>query len=347
MKFLLRILFLLVLVLGLGVVAAYFDARHQLHAPLALEEVERVTIERGDRLRDVIDAMHAVNAFATPRQALYLRLEARLNRGQARIKAGDFDLAPGTTPLEALALFVEGRSVLSELRLPEGWRFSQALDLVRVHPDLTHTLPDDLTPEELMTRIGHPGQHPEGRFFPDTYRFTKGMRDVDFLRHSFALMEKTLAAEWGLRAPDLPYLDSAQALTMASIIEKETGAAFERPRIGGVFVRRLRVGMRLQTDPTIIYGLGEAFDGNLRKIDLLTDGPYNSYTRSGLPPTPICLPGRAAIHAALHPDDDGSVFFVSRGDGTHQFSKTLADHNAAVRQYQLRQPSQAVTAPSP
>jgi len=336
MKIVLRLLAILLL-LGLLIGTAIgIDARQQLNAPLALEEVQRITIERGDRVYDVVGDMQAVDAFATPRQALYMRLQAKLDRGRARIKAGDFDLAPGTTPLEALTLFVEGRSVLSELRLPEGWRFSQALDLVRIHPDLTHTLPDDLSPEELMQRIGQPGQHPEGRFFPDTYRFTKGMRDVDFLRHAHALMEKTLAAEWGLRAPDLPYDRPELALTMASIIEKETGAAFERPRIAGVFVRRLRIGMRLQTDPTVIYGLGDAFDGNLRKVDLLTDGAYNSYTRDGLPPTPICLPGRAAIHAALHPEDDGSVFFVARGDGTHQFSKTLAEHDAAVRQYQLR-----------
>lgn len=338
MKTLLR-LFLLLLVFGLLAAAAvYVDARQQLTAPLALEEVERITIERGDRVRDVIDAMQTVNAFATPRQALYLRLHARLRRGKAAIKAGDFDLAPGISPLQALALFIEGRSVLSELRLPEGWRFSQALDLLRIHPDLTHTLPEDLSPDELMARLGYPGQHPEGRFFPDTYRFSKGMRDVDLLRHAHALMAKTLAEEWAARAPELPYTQPDEALIMASIVEKETGAAFERPRIAGVFTRRLRIGMLLQTDPTVIYGLGERFDGNLRKVDLLADGPYNSYTRAGLPPTPICLPGRAAIHAALHPQDDGSVFFVSRGDGTHQFSRTLDEHNSAVRQYQLRLP---------
>lgn len=336
MKIVLRLLAALLLFGLLAGAAIGIDARQQLNTPLALEEVGRVTIERGDRVRNAIDDMRALDAFATPRQAIYMRLQAKFSRGKARIKAGDFDLAPGTTPMQALAMFVEGRSVLSELRLPEGWRYSQALDLVAVHPDLTHTLPPDLTPEELMSRIGLPGEHPEGRFFPDTYRFTKGMRDVDFLRHAHALMVKTLNQEWSGRAADLPFDSPEQALIMASIVEKETGAAFERPRIAGVFTRRLRVGMRLQTDPTVIYGLGDAFDGNLRKVHLLTDGPYNSYTRGGLPPTPICLPGRAAIRAALHPEDDGSVFFVARGDGTHQFSKTLAEHDAAVRQYQLR-----------
>ena len=336
MKKLLRVLALLFVLGLLGLAAGYYDANRLLHQPLALEEVERISIERGNRMRDVVYQLQAVDAFVTPRQGLYLLLLTRLRDQQARIKAGDFDLAPGTTPLQALRMFVEGRAVLSELRIPEGWRYAQLLDLVRIHPDLGHSLPDEVSPEQLMALLGLPGQHPEGQFFPDTYRFTKGMRDLDFLRHAHSLMEKTLAAEWALRAEGLPYADPAAALTMASIVEKETGAAFERPRIAGVFVRRLRLGMLLQTDPTVIYGLGENFDGNLRRVDLLTDTPYNSYTRSGLPPTPICLPGRAAIHAALHPEDDGSVFFVSRGDGSHQFSKTLDQHNAAVRQYQLK-----------
>lgn len=336
MKKLLRLLALLVVVAVLGLAAVLWDANRLLHAPLALEEVERVSIERGSRMRQVIRQLQAVDAFASPRQANYLLWLTRLRDQQSRIKAGDFDLAPGTTPLQALAMFVEGRAVLSELRIPEGWGYAQLLDLVRIHPDLAHSLPDELAPEQLMAMLGLPGQHPEGRFFPDTYRFTKGMRDLDFLRHAHSLMEKTLASEWEQRAQELPYGDANAALTMASIVEKETGAANERARIAGVFVRRLRLGMRLQTDPTVIYGLGESFDGNLRRVDLLTDTPYNSYTRAGLPPTPICLPGRAAIHAALHPEDDGSVFFVARGDGSHQFSKTLDQHNAAVRQYQLK-----------
>ncbi|TAJ53138.1 MAG: endolytic transglycosylase MltG [Nevskiaceae bacterium] len=336
MKKLLRLLALLVVVAVLGLAAVLWDAKRLLHTPLALEEVERVSIERGNRMRDVIHQLQAVDAFVTPRQSLYLLLLTRLRDQQTRIKAGDFDLAPGTTPLQALAMFVEGRAVLSELRIPEGWGYAQLLDLVRIHPDLGHSLPEELAPGQLMALLGLPGQHPEGRFFPDTYRFTKGMRDLDFLRHAHHLMEKTLSAEWEQRAPELPYADASAALTMASIVEKETGAANERARIAGVFVRRLRLGMLLQTDPTVIYGLGENFDGNLRRVDLLTDTPYNSYTRAGLPPTPICLPGRAAIHAALHPEDDGSVFFVARGDGSHQFSKTLDEHNAAVRQYQLK-----------
>lgn len=334
-KALLRIVLMLSLLAVLAFAALLWDGYHQLRAPLSIHEVERVSIARGDRLYTVIDQMQANGLMASPRQGRYLLVWARLTDVNRRIKAGEFDIAPGVNALGALELFIEGRSVLSELRIPEGWKFSQAFALIASHEDLTHTLPDDIAPDALMQRIGHAGQHPEGRFFPDTYRFTKGMSDVDLLRHAAKLMTETLDAEWARREQGLPYADASEALTMASVVEKETGAAFERARIAGVFVRRLRVGMLLQTDPTVIYGIGDAFDGNLRRVDLQRDTPYNSYTRKGLPPTPICLPGRAAIHAALHPEDDGSVFFVAKGDGTHQFSRTLDEHNAAVRRYQL------------
>ena len=335
-KALLRITLLLILLAVVAVAALIFDGQRQLKAPLSISEVERVSIARGDRFATVIAQMRANGVFSSVRQSHYLLLWSRITEQNRRIKAGEFDLAPGATPLDALEMFIEGRSVLSELRLPEGWKFSQAFTLIASHEDIEHTLPDDITPDELMRRIGHADQHPEGRFFPDTYRFTKGMSDVELLRHAAKLMTQTLDAEWNARAPDLPYASANEALTMASIVEKETGAAIERSRIAGVFLRRLKVGMLLQTDPTVIYGIGDAFDGNLRRVDLERDTPYNSYTRKGLPPTPICLPGRAAIHAALHPEDDGSVFFVARGDGTHQFSKTLAEHNAAVSKFQLR-----------
>jgi len=330
-----RITLLLVLLAAIALGALVWDAHRLLRAPLDIRDVERVSIQRGERFATVIEQMQAAGLFTTLRQGPYLLAWARLADSNRRIKAGEFDLAPGTTPLEALELFVEGRSVLSELRIPEGWKFSQAFTLIATHEDLRHTLPDDIAPDELMRRIGRPGQHPEGRFFPDTYRFTKGMSDVELLRHAASLMQRTLDAEWQQRAPGLPFTAPDEALILASIVEKETGAAFERPRIAGLFIRRLRMNMLLQTDPTVIYGIGDAFDGNLRRVDLERDTPYNTYTRKGLTPTPICLPGRAAIHAALHPTDDGSVFFVSKGDGTHQFSRTLDEHNAAVRRYQL------------
>lgn len=326
-------LLLAVVITALIAAAVAYDAQRLLNRPLRLDEVTRVTVERGARLQEVVDQLRGVGAFTNPRQWRYLIAWARLQKADAQIKAGDFDIAPGTNSLELLALLVEGRAVMSELRIPEGWRFAQAMELVRAHPDLVHTLPDGLTDAEVMAVIGSPGVPAEGQLFPDTYRFTKGMKDVDFLRHAQGLLKKTLDDEWAKRSANLPYKNTDEVLVMASIIEKETGAAFERPKIAGVFLRRLSINMRLQTDPTVIYGLGAAYDGNLRRVDLTTDTPYNTYTRAGLPPTPICLVGRAAIHAALHPEDDGSLYFVAKpdGSGTHTFSKNLDDHNAAVR----------------
>jgi len=188
---------------------------------------------------------------------------------------------------------------------------------------------------KIMELIGYPGQHPEGRFFPDTYRFPKGTSDIDFLKRAYQVMQKHLEREWSQRDTGLPLKNSYEALILASIVEKETGAEFERPLIAAVFIQRLHKRMRLQTDPTVIYGLGESFDGDIRFRDLRQDTPYNTYLHAGLPPTPIALPGLDAIRAALHPAPTKALYFVSRGDGTHQFSETLEDHNAAVARYQL------------
>lgn len=186
-----------------------------------------------------------------------------------------------------------------------------------------------------MARLGHPGLHPEGRFYPDTYQYSAGTSDTTILKNAFDRMETNLNQQWQQRQIDLPYDTPYKALIMASIVEKETGAAQERPEIAGVFVNRLRIGMRLQTDPTVIYGIGEKFDGNIRRRDLKRDTPYNTYTRKGLPPTPIAMPGGDAIYAALHPAKTKNLYFVSRGDGSHKFSATFKEHNQAVRKYQL------------
>jgi len=238
-------------------------------------------------------------------------------------------------PIDLTALLVSGRAVLHELRLVEGWRFDEALAAVRQHAALQQTMPQ-ADAAKLMKALGHGELHPEGRFYPDTYHFPRGTTDVAFLRRAFDTMQSALDVEWPRRAEGLPYLVPGDALTLASIVERETGATSERAEIAGVFVRRLQLGMRLQTDPSVIYGLGATFDGNLRKRDLLADTPYNTYTRRGLPPTPICLPGRAALQAALHPAPGKTLYFVARGDGSHQFSATIAEHDAAVRKYQLR-----------
>jgi UPF0755 protein len=202
-------------------------------------------------------------------------------------------------------------------------------------PIIEHTL-EGKTNEEIMNLLGYPEQHPEGLFFPDTYRFPKGTSDVDFLRRAYQVMQKHLTREWNQRASGLPLDSSYDALILASIIEKETGAGFERPLISGVFIQRMKKNMRLQTDPTIIYGLGEKFDGNIRFRDLKKDTPYNTYLHAGLTPTPIALPGLGAIRAALHPAKTQALYFVSKGDGTHHFSATLEEHNAAVKRYQLK-----------
>ena len=337
-KALFKLLLLVSLLAAAAAAGLAWDSDRLLHRPLQLHEVQRITLERGATLQSGIDQLRSVGAFSNPRQWRYLRFYARLQHLDAQIKAGDYDIAPDTSSLDLLDLLVQGRAVMSELRIPEGWKFAEALELVRSHSDLVQTLPDNLAPAQVMERIGLGGKGFEGRIFPDTYRFTRGMKDADFLRHSAHLMQKKLDAEWAAREAGLAYASPEEALIMASIVEKETGAAVERPRIAGVFLHRLKIGMKLQTDPTVIYGMGTAYDGNIRKTDLETDTPFNTYTRAGLPPTPICLPGQAAIHAALHPLDDGSLYFVALGDGSgqHHFSKTLDEHNAAVAQFLSR-----------
>lgn len=325
----------LILVIALLGVGLALDAKRELAAPLPIGAPTRFEIAPGSSLPKVLATARARGLFGNARQSRYLGLLARIDGTAGRIRAGEYQLEPGLTPRALLALWVSGKTVLHELKLIEGWRFADAVRQVRAAPTLSHTLPEGLDAAAVMTALGRDGQAPEGRLFPDTYRFTRGMSDVMFLRNALAAQERVLAEEWAQRAPNLPYDGPEQALTMASIIEKETGVAAERARIAGVFVRRLQLGMRLQTDPTVIYGLGESYDGDIRSRDLATDTPYNTYTRDGLPPTPICLPGREAIHAALHPAEGDALYFVARGDGSHHFSATLSEHNFAVKRYQL------------
>jgi UPF0755 protein len=268
-------------------------------------------------------------------QPLYLRLHGRQSELARQIHSGEFHLPTGLTPRQLLPLLVSGKVVEYPLTLLEGWTFTQVRQALAANEVLVQTI-GELSDEQVMAAIGQPGQHPEGRFFPDTYRFPRGTTDLEFLRRAHERMASVLTAAWTARAEDLPISSMDQALVLASIVEKETGLASERRDIAGVFSRRLRKGMRLQTDPTVIYGLGERFDGNLRRRDLRRDTPYNTYTRAGLPPTPICMPGAESIHAALNPADGDALYFVSRGDGSHQFSATLAAHNEAVRRYQLK-----------
>jgi len=280
-------------------------------------------------------------AATVPIQPDVLVALARISGRDTQIKAGSYEIERGITPMGLIDQLTRGDVTLQELRIPEGWTFRQFRAALDAHPGVIHTVAG-VSDADLLAQIskaegGGADKHPEGLFFPDTYLFAKGSKDTDVLRRSYRMMKKRVAAEWEKRDSNLPYATPYEALIMASIVEKETGQARERPLIARVFLNRLKKNMLLQTDPTIIYGMGEKFDGNLRKRDLQEDGPYNSYTRTGLPPTPIALPGAAAIQAVLHPADTDAIYFVAKGDGTHEFSATLEAHNRAVNRYQRKQ----------
>jgi UPF0755 protein len=317
------------------VVAGLFTWHYRdfLATPLAIgDEGLVIELPRGAGLRQLSDDLATRGLIDSPD---LLVLHGRLSGLDTALKAGEYRLEPGLTPPALLDLLANGQVMLHSLTLLEGWTFAQALAAVRAKPELTATL-EGLDAAAVMARLGLEGQHPEGRFFPDTYHFPRGTSDLEFLRRALATMTALLDGAWAARAEGLPYDDAYQALVLASIVEKETSVPDERAEVAGVFVRRLHKGMRLQADPTVIYGLGDAFDGNLRRRDLRADTPYNTYTRHGLPPTPIALPGRGAIEAALNPADGKTLYFVATGDGRHVFAETLAEHEANVRRYQLK-----------
>ncbi len=289
-------------------------------------------VEPGTRADQIAEE---VVASGTRSSVLLLQLWFRFS-GQARqIKAGSYEIASGTTPRSLLNMLARGDQSLRSVTLVEGWTFAQ----VRAALQKAELLAPDsiaLEPEMIMNQLGRPGLHPEGRFFPDTYSYAKGSSDLAVLKRAAKTMDKRVEAAWALRSADTPLKSPAEALTLASIVEKETGKPTDRAQIAGVFTNRLRIGMRLQTDPTVIYGLGAKFDGNLRKRDLLADTPYNTYTRAGLPPTPIAMPGKAALLAAVQPQATKALYFVARGDGTSEFSASLDEHNRAVNKYILK-----------
>jgi UPF0755 protein len=271
-------------------------------------------------------------AAGAPLQPLLFNLLVRASASSSRIKAGSYELKPGTTPLRLLDQLVRGDFAQETLTIIEGWTFRQMRQAMELHQGIKHDT-TALSDQALMALIAPEFKQPEGLFFPDTYLFAKGSSDLQIYRQAHAMLMSHLAQEWDKRDPALPYDTPYQALIMASIVEKETGQASERGMIAGVFVNRLKVRMLLQTDPTVIYGMGERYEGKIRKRDLETDTPYNTYTRSGLPPTPIALPGLQSLAAALAPAQTSSLYFVSRGNGTSQFSDNLPDHNRAVNQY--------------
>jgi len=309
----------------------YVDMQRQLHSPLLLKEDQVLVVEPGMSLRRIGRHLSESGWISHPYYFIY---EARRRDVATRIHAGEYAVQKGMTPIELLNLLVRGKVIQYSLTLPEGITFREILTLIQQHGHLEKTLAD-YRPETVMAAIGKPGIEPEGRFYPDTYHFPKGTTDVEFLRRAWRTMENILAEEWAARDTGLPYETPYEALIMASIIEKETAVPEERDRIAGVFVRRLEKDMKLQTDPTVIYALGEQYDGDIRYRDLRNRSPYNTYVHAGLPPTPIAAPGRDAIHAALHPEEGDELYFVARGDGSHHFSSTLEEHNKAVQRYQL------------
>ncbi len=306
--------------------------RAWLQEPIAgLVEPTVFEVPRGASLTSVARRLEKAGLMERPRS--WLRHASR-NGLATRLKAGEYRLQPGTSPEMLLDQFVAGDVILHALTLPEGWTFRQALAAIQSHPQVSAEL-KGLDDAAILARLGLRDSHPEGLFFPDTYRFPRGTSDRELLRQAHARLETELASAWSRRAPDLPYDMPYKALILASLVEKETGAAEERPLIAGVFVNRLKIGMRLQTDPSVIYGIGDEFDGNLRRRDLERDTAYNTYTRAGLPPTPIALAGRAALEAAVRPAATDSLYFVATGlgDGRHYFSESLATHNANVSRH--------------
>jgi UPF0755 protein len=331
-KLFLSVLALLAIAGAVG--AIYWQrANAVMRAPGPHEPPVELVVRPGATVRAVLAELDARGALAN-RRAVEIELRVR---GWPQVKSGRYEIPPHASPAEILQQLAEGRVVLESLTIVEGWTFADMRRALEAHPGVKSTLKgQDVA--AVMTAIGHSGEHPEGRFYPDTYRFAAGTPDRELLALSYRKMAEALDAAWNARAEGLPIDSAYQALILASIVEKETGLASERPRIAGVFVTRLRKNMRLQTDPTVIYGIGPSYDGNIRERDLRTDTPYNTYTRAGLPPTPIALPSREALDAATRPLETGDIFFVATGDGdgSHVFSATLEEHNAAVARYLAR-----------
>ena len=311
----------------------YIDMQKTLDAPMSLNESPTLfTVDSGDSMKVISQKLSDLKAYDHPE---FLRLTAKLRELDNKVQVGEYEITEGMTPVEFLTMVTEGKVVQHSVVLVEGWTFRQFLKALASKEDLKKELAG-MTDDQIMTKLGKAGEHPEGRFFPDNYFYTTGSSDLDILKRAYESMEKTTEKLWKNRQKDLPYKSSYEALTMASIVEKETGRADERPTIAGVFVRRLQKGMKLQTDPTVIYGIGPEFDGNITRKHLKTDTPYNTYTRTGLPPSPIAMFGEASLEAALHPAEGDALFFVAKGDGSHHFSATYKEHDKAVTKYQLK-----------
>lgn len=332
---------LVALVLALAL--AGWSLRSALDQPLKLESERLIEVVPGDTPGGLLNRLEGEGVLSG---AFWLRLYWRFNLPGQALHSGEYRLTPQQSARDLLDLWRRGEVVQYSLTLVEGWSFRQVRAALVRQEKLEQRLAD-LDDKALMGRLGLAGVSPEGRFFPDTYRYVRGMSDLDLLKQASVRLDQVLDEEWARRADGLPYRKPYDALIMASMVEKETGVAEERGQIAGVFVRRLRSGMRLQTDPTVIFGLGERYNGNLTRAHLQQPTPYNTYVIDGMPPTPIALAGREAIHAALNPVAGKSLYFVARGDGSHVFSETLEQHNRAVREYQLKRRADYRSSPAP
>ncbi|WP_332874000.1 endolytic transglycosylase MltG [Amphritea pacifica] len=312
-----------------------------LDTPLTLSQSRTILVEPGSSFKRVAGQLAAEGVMEKPDWFAFF---VRLKKVGHLLKAGEYELVPGTTPRTLLVQLVSGKIITYNFTIIEGSTFKQLREQLRENNQVKNTQ-DNLSDSDLMASLGLEGQHPEGMFLADTYQFHRGMSDVDLLKRAHALLQAELDTAWQERAKELPYKSAYEALIMASIVEKETALSSERPTIAGVFVQRLQKGMKLQTDPTVIYGMGDRYTGNIRRADLRRPTPYNTYTIAGLPPTPIAMVGREAIRAALHPDQGKWLYFVAKGDGSHQFSATLEAHNRAVKQYQLKRRSDYRSSP--
>ena len=328
---LIRLVKLVLVGVLLGVVGAGAWLAHFALTPIDVpEEARELIVKPGRSARTVARDLVASGVLSEPWSFATL---ARALRQDNAMKAGNYELPLRITPYRLLEMVTRGEVTQAQITFIEGWTFAQMRAALAQHPSVAHDTA--LTDAQILQAIGATETSAEGLFFPDTYYFSPGTRELKILARAYHTMHERLGALWAARTPGLPYTSAYEALTMASIVEKETGIEADRKMIAAVFVNRLKRGMRLQTDPTVIYGLGARFDGNLRKVDLETDSPYNTYTRAGLPPTPIALPGQSALEAALQPAPSSALYFVARGDGSSQFSDNLDDHNRAVRKYQL------------
>ncbi|ALI09042.1 MULTISPECIES: endolytic transglycosylase MltG [Pseudomonas] len=328
---------------GLLLGASAWKIHSALQQPLNITQEELLDVPNGTTPTGTLKRLEADGLI---RDAFWLRIYWRFNLADQPLHSGEYRMVPGMTMEGLIAVWKRGEVVQYSVTLVEGWNFRQVRAALAKDEKLQQTL-TDLSDSQVMDRLGHSGVFPEGRFFPDTYRFVRGTSDVDLLKKAYDRLEDVLAKEWAQRSADVPYTLPYQALIMASLVEKETGVPQERGQIAGVFVRRMRLGMLLQTDPTVIYGLGERYTGKLTRAHLKEENPYNTYLIPGLPPTPIAMVGREAIHAALNPAPGNSLYFVARGDGSHVFSDDLESHNNAVREFQLKRRADYRSSPAP